>query len=167
MNVQLRPWNPDDAPLLAQRANNPKIAKFMTDGFPHPFTLENAHQFIANNTSKTPYNILAITCDDEPVGAIGVHPKEGIERLNAELGYWIAEEYWGKGIGTAAIRQMVTYAFDNFEIERIFARPFGNNPASKRILEKAGFTLEGHFKNTIIKGNEVLDELHFAIRKNR
>ena len=103
--------------------------------------------------------------DGEFVGGIGVHPQDDIQRLNAELGYWLAEHLWGKGIMTEAIRRMVKYAFENFEIDRIFARPFGSNVASQKALEKAGFTFEARFEKTLIKNGEKQDEIFYAIRR--
>ncbi|MCB0760849.1 MAG: GNAT family N-acetyltransferase [Flavobacteriales bacterium] len=165
MNIQLRPWTLSDLSRLVALANNPKIASFLTDEFPYPYEEQHGRKFLDMVTSANPVNVMAITLHGEVVGAIGVHPKSGIERRNAELGYWIGEEYWGRGLGTSAIRQMVNYAFSTFPIHRIFARPFGNNPASQRILEKAGFTLEARFEGTLIKHEVVLDELHYAIRR--
>jgi len=137
----------------------------MTDGFPFPYSEENGKAFIAMATSHKPTQIFAITVKGEVVGGIGIHPQTDIYRKNAELGYWLAEPFWGNKIITNAIAEILVYAFETFEIERVFAKPFGSNTASQRVLEKAGFTLEGKFENTIIKNGELEDELVFAIRK--
>ena len=165
MNFRLRPWEITDADSLVRFGNNPKIAANMTDQFPNPYTLEKAMAFIEFATSNTPPNILAIEVEGQAAGGIGIHPKSDIHRMNAELGYWLGEPYWGRGIISRAIPQMVEYAFKNWDINRIFARPFGTNTGSRRALEKAGFTLEARFEKTIFKNGIYLDELIYAIRR--
>lgn len=137
----------------------------MTDSFPSPYTEERAKAFIEMAMSHTPTRLFGIEVEGEVAGGIGLHPQTDIMRTNAELGYWLSEQHWGKGIITEAIRQMVKYGFANLEVTRIFARPFGNNPASARALEKAGFLLEGRFEKTILKNGELLDELIYAVRR--
>jgi RimJ/RimL family protein N-acetyltransferase len=85
--------------------------------------------------------------------------------MNAELGYWIGQPFWGKGIMTTVIQKMVKYSFENFDITRIFARPYGSNIGSQKALEKAGFKLEAKFEKILIKNNVFEDELVYAIRK--
>lgn len=137
----------------------------MTDGFPHPYTIEKGKEFLSNAQKASPANILAIEADGKLIGSIGIHPLNDIYAQNAELGYWIAEPYWGKGITTKAIEKIVEYTFENFKITRIFAKPFGRNMASRRVLEKAGFVFEAEFKNTILKNGVLEDELVYGIRK--
>ena len=163
--VKLRTWREDDLSRLAELANNFNIAKFMTDQFPFPYTRLNARAFIEFANSHHPVHIFAIEENGQCVGSIGLHPQHDIMRRNAELGYWLGEPYWGRGIATEAIRQMVQYGFDNFNIGRIFARPFGTNIASQKVLEKAGFTLEARFEKTILKNGELLDELIYSVRR--
>jgi [ribosomal protein S5]-alanine N-acetyltransferase len=165
MDFQLKPWSIDDLESLVRYANNWNIARFMTDGFPFPYTEENGKAFIAMATSHKPTHIFAIVVNSEAVGGIGIHPQADIYRKNAELGYWLAEPFWGNKIITKAIAEIVAYAFATFEIERVFAKPFGSNVASQRVLEKAGFILEGRFEKTIIKNGDYEDELVYAIRK--
>ena len=162
---KLRPWTLADKDALTVYANNPLIAQNMMDQFPHPFTEEKAIQFIERVSSTSIPNILAIAVDNKVVGSIGIHPLHDIERINAELGYWLAEPYWGKGIMTEAIRQMVAYGFANFEIQRIFARPFGHNYGSQKALEKAGFILEAKFEKTFIKNGQLIDEWIYGMRR--
>lgn len=166
MNFTLRLWNINDLDSLVKHANNPNIAKFMTDGFPHPYTKENGEKFIAMATKDDPIHIFAIDVNGEAVGGIGIHPQQDVMRLNAELGYWLSEVYWGKGIVSKAIIQIVQFAFNTYEINRIFARPYSSNKASRHVLEKCGFKLEARFKKNIIKNGEILDELIYAIRRN-
>jgi len=165
MDFELRPWKISDKDSLTQYANNLKIARFMTDGFPHPYTIENAEEFIGFASNGNPINIFAIDINGEAVGGIGIHPQSDIHRKNAELGYWLGEPFWGKGIITKAILKMVDFGFETHDINRIFARPFGTNLASQRVLEKAGFNLEARFEKTYFKNGEYLDELIYAIRR--
>jgi len=125
MQFCLRPWTIDDLNSLVKFANNYNIAKNLTDAFPHPYSIENGKAFIEMATQSSPPNILAIEINGEASGGIGVHPQKDIYRRNAELGYWLAEPYWGKGIMSRAIAEMVDYAFRNFDMYRIYARPFG------------------------------------------
>ncbi len=163
-NITLRPWRLDDLDRLVQLADNPKIAANLMDRFPHPYTRESGVNFIHMAMSSQPASVLAITLDDELVGGIGVHPQADVYRKNMELGYWLAEEYWGKGIITEAIKLIVPYAFDNFDINRIYARPFGGNIASQKVLEKNGFHLEATLRGTFYKDGQYLDELIYGIR---
>ncbi len=165
MQINLRPWQMSDAETLAGIANNPRIAANMMDGFPHPYTLDNAKAFINAAVQVLPANILAIEVNGAAAGGIGIHQQTDIYRMNAELGYWLAEEYWGRGVITIAIKQMTAYAFRNWNISRIYARPFGRNIASAKALQKAGFILEGRFEKTIFKNGVYEDELVYAIRR--
>lgn len=162
---QLRPWAQADRDDLARFGNNPGIAKNMTDQFPYPFTVEKAGAFIEYAAGNNPPNILAIEINGQAAGGIGIHPQVDIYRKNAEMGYWLGEPFWGQGVMPRAISQMVEYAFEHWDINRIFARPFGTNLASQRVLEKAGFVLEARFEKTIIKNGEYLDELVYAFRR--
>jgi RimJ/RimL family protein N-acetyltransferase len=162
----LRPWSTNDVNSLVKYANNRRIANNMTDKFPHPYTVTDGLFFIAFATADSPTHVFAIDVDQEAVGGIGIHPQADVHRKNAELGYWLAETFWGKGIVSAAIRQIVDFAFDTYDVDRVFARPFGTNVASQRVLQKNGFALEGHFKGTIYKNGEYIDELIYAVRRH-
>ena len=165
MEIKLRPWELSDLTSLVKYANNPKIAGNMTDAFPSPYTEESGRAFISMAQKGVSAYLMAIEVEGEAVGGIGIHRQSDIMRKNAELGYWLAEPFWGQGIITAAIKDMVAYGFSHFEFTRIFARPFGNNVASQKVLQKAGFTLEATFEKTLIKNGELQDELIYAIRK--
>jgi ribosomal-protein-alanine N-acetyltransferase len=154
-----------DAESLAKHANNPAIAANMTDGFPYPYTLQHALSFIEKFKDQEPVQIFAIVINGEAVGGIGIHVQQDIYRRNAELGYWLSADYQGKGIIPQAIRQIVAYTFDHLEVTRIFARPFGSNEPSRKVLEKCGFQLEAHFEKNLIKNGILEDELVYAIRK--
>ncbi len=165
MEIKLRPWKIEDADSLVENANNFDIARFMSDAFPNPYTLEDAKNFIAFATKDEPIHIFAIEIDGQAVGGIGIHPQADIMKKNAELGYWLGEKYWGKGIISKAIREIIPWAFNTYDITRIYARPFGSNMASQKVLEKAGFVLEARIKENIFKNGEYLDELIYAIRR--
>jgi [ribosomal protein S5]-alanine N-acetyltransferase len=167
MDFHLRPWSIEDLESLVRFANNFNIAKNLMDVFPHPYSIENGKAFIEMASKNSPPNILAIEVKGEAAGAIGLHPQADIYRKNAELGYWLAEPYWGKGIITKAIVQMVDYGFSNWDIDRIYARPFSHNLGSQRALEKAGFVLEARLEKTIFKNGDYFDELIYGIRRQQ
>lgn len=162
----LRPWRPDDLLDLVRHANDARVAGNMTDGFPHPYTEASGRAFLERATAMHPARILAITLDDLAIGSIGVYPQDDIFRRNAEFGYWLTPAYWGRGLMSRAVPAMVEYAFANLpEVDRLFARPFGSNIASQRVLEKCGFTLEARLTGTIIKKGRIEDELIYAMRR--
>ena len=167
MEFTLRKWTIDDLGSLVKFANNEKIAMYMNDQFPHPYTLDKGKAFIENVLEQNPTNIFAIEIDGVAAGGIGIHPQNGIQCKNAELGYWLAEPFWGNGIVTKAIGLMVDYGFEAFDINRIFARPFGTNIGSQKALSKAGFALEATFEKTFFKNGEYLDELVYAVRRKQ
>jgi RimJ/RimL family protein N-acetyltransferase len=165
MEFHLRPWTIEDLDSLVKFANNFNISRNLMDVFPHPYSIDDGNFFIDRATKNSPPTNLAIEVNGEAAGAIGLHPQNDVYRKNAELGYWLAEPYWGKGIITEAIVQMVDYGFKNWDISRIYARPFGYNIASQRALEKAGFVLEAKLDKTIFKNGEFHDELIYATRR--
>lgn len=165
MNFMLRPWQEEDLDNLVRFANNYEIAKFMNDHFPHPYTHETGKSFLKMAMSGMPPNILAIVVEGSAAGGIGIHPGWGVERKNAEMGYWLGQPFWGKGIVTKAIGQMIDHAFRNWDIDRIFARPFHTNIASQKALQKAGFILEARLEKTFFKNGEYFDEMIYAVRR--
>lgn len=164
MNFELRPWRKSDAKSLQKNANNRSVAANLTDQFPYPYTLKHARNFIKKVNKLKPITILAIEINGEAVGSIGITPQFDVHRMNAEIGYWLAEPFWGKGITTEAVKRMSAYAFEKFEVNRLFAKCFGNNLASHRVLEKAGYNIEAYFKKTLVKNGEVHDEIIYALR---
>ncbi len=161
----LRPWSMGDLENLLKFANNKKIADNLTDAFPHPYLAENGISYISTFMDENPRRVSAIEVDGIACGSIGIFPQMDVHRKNAEMGYWLAEEYWGRGIMTEAVRQTIRYGFEWFDICRIFARPYSSNQASQRVLEKAGMKLEGRFKDALYKNGQFLDELIFSIFK--
>ncbi len=167
MIFNLRAWTNDDLNSLVKNAGNPNITRFMSDGFTQISKPEGAKKFIEFANSGTDKIYRAIELDGEIVGGIGISVQTDIYRKNAELGYWLAEPFWGKGIITDAIHQIVAEAFNALDINRIFAKPFHINKASHRVLEKAGFKMETIFEKTVFKNGEYLDEYVYATRKQK
>lgn len=162
----LRKFVPEDAESLAYHANNPNISGLMTDAFPYPYKLNDAINFIEYTRNNCDALIYAIDIENKAVGGIGVHPQKDINRKNAELGYWLSQHYWGKGVMTAAVRQCIPDAFAQLDIYRIFARPFGKNIASKQVLLNAGFKLEAVIKKGFFKNGEFDDEYIYSLRRD-
>lgn len=160
MNFTLRKFRELDLENLVKYANNYNIAKFLTNGFPHPYTKEDGKNFLS---IAIPHPcIFTIDVAGEAVGSIGLFLQTDIHEKSAELGYWLAEPFWGKGMITQAIREVVEYGFKTFDIVRIYARPFSTNLASQRVLEKAGFAYEARLKKALYKNGEILDEIIYA-----
>lgn len=158
----LRPWQPGDAPSLARYADNPRNAAGLRDAFPSPYTSEDARRFIAMATGPSRTIFLAIEVQGEAAGGIGIHPLDDVYRRTAEIGYWLAEPFWGKGIITDAVRAFVPVAFSQTDLVRIQAGIFSNNPASMRVLEKCGFIREAVHRNAITKNGVMMDEVMYV-----
>lgn len=167
MDVKIRAWEMDDAYNLAAALNNKKIQDNLRDGIPYPYTVADAEMFISSmlRAEKDSQYAWAITVDNKAVGSIGVFRKDNIHRYTAEMGYYIAEPWWGKGICTIAVKEACNYIFKNTDILRIFAEPFAYNIASCRVLEKTGFVLEGTLRKNAIKNGEILDMKMYALVK--
>jgi len=148
---------------LAVVANSKKLARNMRDGFPHPYSLQNAHDFIQICMDKEIQSIFAIFYHGEFAGSVGLHPQKDVYRKSAELGYYVAEKYWNKGIASKSVGLIVKFGFESLHLTRIYAGVFQNNIASMRILEKNGFVLEGIKRKAIFKNNKILDEHFYAI----
>src|SRR5690349_17194881 len=158
----IRDYRPADAESLAKHANNRKIWLGLRDAFPHPYTLDDAKSFLAGSIPGLPKLHFCIDIGGEAVGGIGLRPGEDVHRHTAEFGYWIAEEFWGQGIMSEIVPAFVDYAFEKFSLSRIFAMPHSSNPASVRVLEKAGFEFEGRLHKHVIKDGQILDSLLYA-----
>ena len=158
----IRPWRLDDAESLARHANNRKIWLTVRDLFPHPYTIQDAHEFLQRAISEQPEMKFCVEIDGAAVGGIGVHPGQDVYRHTATVGYWLGEQFWGRGVMTEALTAVTDFCFDNFPLHRIAAEVFANNPASARVLEKSGFAFEGRLKNNVVKDGELLDSLVYA-----
>jgi len=160
----IRGWKTGDEISLQKHADNPNISCFLLDRFPSPYTMEAAVWWVDGLIGQPePLLNFAIAIDDQVIGGIGLEPREDVYRKTALLGYWLSEELWGKGIITEAVKLITQYAFEHLDIIRIQAGVLSKNPASMRVLEKAGYQKEGISKNAVIKNGEVLDEHVYAI----
>ena len=161
-NYLVRSWREDDAVPLQRYADNRKIWLHLRDLFPHPYTLEDARWWVSFAPNEDPERSFAIATEDEPIGGIGLVLGEDVNRYSAELGYFLAEPFWGQGITTAAVRAFTDWAFEHFSLNRIFATPFAGNTASERVLVKAGFTREGVLRNAVYKDGVIRDQVMYA-----
>jgi RimJ/RimL family protein N-acetyltransferase len=158
----LRAWTAQDAVALVKYANNRNISMNMRDGFAYPYTAENAKKFLEAASQKNPPTFYAIATPEEAIGGIGVTINSDVHRMSAELGYWLAEPWWGKGIMTEAVVKFTDHIFERFGLIRIYAEPYANNTGSCRVLEKADFVLEGRMKMNVIKDGQILDQFLYA-----
>lgn len=158
----LRDWTVSDAGSLVKHADNPRIAASMRDAFPTPYTLDDAGRFLTMATSPGPDLFLAIDVGGEAVGGIGIHRKSDVRCRSAEAGYWLSESFWGQGIVTDTLFALVPVAFEQYDIVRLEAGVFSNNPASMRVLENCGFIREAVHNNAIWKNGTLLDEIVYA-----
>jgi [ribosomal protein S5]-alanine N-acetyltransferase len=152
----IRPWRLDDAESLAKHANNRKIWLALRDLFPHPYTIQDAHEFLQRAISQRPTTNFCIEVDGAAVGGIGIRLGQDVHRHTATLGYWLGQNFWGRGIMTEAVAAFTDFYFDNSPLRRISAEVFANNPASARVLQKAGFVFEGRLKNNVFKDGQLL-----------
>lgn len=159
-DITLRPLRESDAPRLAELANNEKIGRNLRDGFPFPYTIDDALDFIKRFMHGT--SIFAIEFKGEYVGNISLTPCENVYRKTAEIGYFLGEPYWNKGIMTTAVNLITGFGFNDLGFARIHTGVYEYNPASQRVLEKCGFVKEGIFRKSIFKNNELWDEVRFA-----
>jgi ribosomal-protein-alanine N-acetyltransferase len=164
MNCKIRKWKLSDAKDLASVISNKKIQDNLRDGLPYPYTEQDATDYISAMLSEDENKTLAfaITIDNKAIGSIGAFRQKNIHRHTAEIGYYIAEEYWGKGLMTEAVKQICSYIFDKSNIVRIYAEPFSYNKASCRVLEKAGFLYEGTLRSNAIKNGKTIDMLMYS-----
>ncbi len=159
----LRPWRSGDEEALVKFAGERAIWMNMRDLFPHPYTRAHADGWIALNRARTgPVRHFAIEVDGLAIGSCGFDALDDERRITAEIGYWLARPYWGKGLATAALGRVTQYAFERFPLERLQAHVYDWNPASARVLEKCGYTLEGRLRRTVIKDDRVGDALVYA-----
>lgn len=167
MICKIRKWKLSDAAALVAAISNKKILDNLRDGLPYPYTEKDGEDYISSmlaaNEDET--FAFAVTADNKVIGSIGVFRQENIHRQTAELGYYISEEYWGKGIMTEAVKQICEYVFSNSDVIRIYAEPFAYNAASCRVLEKAGFQCEGTLRNNAVKNGNVFDMKMYSILK--
>jgi RimJ/RimL family protein N-acetyltransferase len=161
----VRDWAASDLESLVRHANNWKIWINLRDRFPHPYTESDGRAFLAHVAADQPRTVWAIEVDGEAAGGIGVVLMGDVERVSAEIGYWLGEAHWGRGIVTDALRAITPMMFGHFNLTRVFALPFADNLGSVRVLEKAGYVREGRLRQSAIKNGVVRDQLMFAAYK--
>ena len=160
---KLRPWQNGDEITMLTYAKNPKVSAYLTNAFPSPYTAANARFWIDMQLQQQQSSFnLALVIGEEFTGGIGIDLQTDIYCKNARMGYWLGEPFWGKGIMTEAVAMFTAYIFDSFEVMRIYAGVFGSNPASAKVLQKAGYQQEGNFKNSLFKNGLYDDEVIFA-----
>lgn len=170
MHLQLntcvvRSWAESDVESLAKHANNKRVSMHLRDRFPYPYPIDAARTFLGWIGKQTDPTVWAIEVDGEAAGGIGIELNTDVERVSAEIGYWLGESVWGRGIATDALKAVTAEAFKRFEITRLFAVPFADHRASIRVLEKAGYVQEGHLRQSAIKDGKIRDQLLFATYK--
>lgn len=166
---RIRPHRDGDLSALVRHANNAKVAANMRDRFPHPYTADAGQAWLDTVAELRPMLAFALAerVSDELIGGIGMFRLADVHRIDAELGYWIGEQHWGKGIATEAVRTLCRWAYDELDwLERIHASVYSWNPASARVLEKAGFTFEGRLRRSVLKNGELLDQLIYALLRD-
>ena len=168
MEFELRKWNLADSQDVAHYANNKKIAANLRNVFPYPYTLADAEGYIRScvENSEERQICRAIVVNGRAAGSVGIFCGTDVYEKSAELGYWLAEEFWGNGIMTGAVKQLCQEAFDKFDIIRIYAEPFAYNIGSRRVLEKAGFSLEGIMKKGVFKNGQIQDYCMYVLLKD-
>lgn len=159
---EVRSWRAADLASLVEHANNRQIWINLRDAFPHPYTPRDARRFLRHITTVSPETTFAIAVAGRAIGAISYVLRTDVERVSAEIGYWLGEAYWGRGIATEAIGAITRYAIDAHGLTRLYALPFARNAASCRALEKAGYVLEARLRRSAIKDGTVVDQLQYA-----
>jgi RimJ/RimL family protein N-acetyltransferase len=158
----VRSWRTDDAASLARHANDRRVSIHLRDLFPFPYGEHDAREFIERARSQDPERNFAIDVDGFAVGGIGFTMFDDVERTSTEIGYWLGAAFWGRGIATEAVTAITDFIFLRYPVTRVFAVPFAPNVASARVLEKAGYELEGRLRRSAIKQGRVLDQLIYA-----
>jgi RimJ/RimL family protein N-acetyltransferase len=159
----LRPWRDGDQPALVRHANSRSVWINLRDRFPHPYTLADADAWIGLAVSLPPGTQFAIEVQGEAAGGIGLDLGQDVHRRSAEIGYWLGEAFWGRGIMTEAVSAVTRLGFSRFDLCRIYACVFDWNPASARVLEKTGYRLEGRLRKSVVKAGRTLDQLLYAV----
>jgi [ribosomal protein S5]-alanine N-acetyltransferase len=163
MGPVLRGWRTHDLDSLVHHANNQNVWRNLRDRFPHPYTRVHGEEWLSRQSqARQPLMNFAIDWEGEVIGGIGFERFADINRLTAEIGYWVAEPFWGRGVATTALGQATDHAFRHFDFERLQATVFAWNAASIRVLEKCGYVLEGRLRRAVIKDGIITDMLMYA-----
>ena len=159
---RIRSYRAGDKPALIAYADNRNVSRNLRDRFPSPYTSAAADGWLRHVATEEPEISFAIATAKELIGGIGVEPGEDVRQRTAEIGFWLGEPFWGRGIVTRAVVAFTPWAFERFDLVRIWAGVFESNPASARVLEKAGYAFEGRMRGAVVKEGRVLDELVYA-----
>jgi RimJ/RimL family protein N-acetyltransferase len=159
---EVRSWRTSDADALATYADNRNIWINLRDAFPHPYSKQDAREFLKGVKRRTPETLFAIAVKGQAVGGIGFVLHPDVERVSAEIGYWLGEPFWGRGIASEALVAVTAHAIQTHGLTRVFAVPFAWNAASCRVLEKAGYVLEARLRKSAIKDGKLTDQLQYA-----
>ena len=162
---QIREFLANDVEAIVKNANNREVSKYMRDSFPYPYTKDNAVQWI--DFVKKNYSSLffAIANENELIGGIGAVPQTDVHRFSAEVGFWLGQSHWNKGIITKAVPVFCNYLFSKFDFNRLTANVFEGNDASQKVLEKNGFVLEGKLRKSVFKENKFVDHYIYGLLK--
>ncbi len=158
----LRPWRIGDEPSLEKHANNRNVWINVRDHFPHPYTRGDAMRWVQHASTNLSETVFAIVVEGNAVGSIGIVPKDDVFRKSMEIGYWLGEEFWKRGIITEAIGAVSRYAFERFDIVRLYADVFEWNKASAHVLEKNGYIFEARLRKAVFKDGMIADALMYA-----
>ena len=159
---QIRSWQLADLDSLVEHANNRKIWLNLRDGFPHPYRKSDGREFLRRMRISRPETTFAIAVNGEAIGGVGFSLREDVERVSAEVGYWLGEKFWGRGIATESLVAITRHAIETHQVTRLFAVPFAWNVASCRVLEKAGYVLEARLRQSAVKDGQLTDQMQYA-----
>ncbi len=162
----IRSWDWKDLVSIVRHANNRKVWINLRDRFPHPYTVSDARSWLQSANEHRPETNFAIVVDDEAVGGIGFTLQQDVAFRSAEIGYWLGEEFWGRGIATEALKAVTEHAFNEYDLCRLYAHVFEWNQASARVLEKAGYEFEGRLRKSVTKDGKTIDQLMYAITRD-
>jgi len=158
----VRSWEWRDRDDIVRHANNRKVWINLRDRFPYPYTVSDARSWLEIVIGHKPETNFAIDVAGEAVGGIGFTLQPDVGHRSAEIGYWLGEEFWGRGITTDALIAVTDHAFANYDLCRLFAHVFEWNGASARVLEKAGYAFEGRLRKSVTKDGQTIDQLMYA-----
>jgi ribosomal-protein-alanine N-acetyltransferase len=162
---RLRPFRRDDDTSIAHHANDRGVWINLRDRFPNPYHLDDARYWLEMVVGQAPSTNFAIEVEGQAVGSVGITMGEDVFRRSAEIGYWLGRSFWGRGIASSAVRAVTEHAFEQFDLNRLHAGVFAWNPASARVLEKAGYGLEGRLRSAVTKDGRTTDQLLYAITR--
>ena len=162
---QIRSFRTQDAEALARYANNRNVSRNLRDAFPYPYTLAHAETWISFAEQQSTESDFAIASEAELIGGIGLRTQRDVHRRSAEVGYWLGEPFWGHGIATASLRAFTEWAFSQFDLLRLYGYVYEWNPASARVMKKAGYACEGRLRQSVVKEGQVMDQFLYAITR--